>query len=206
VSLIADTPRTSPALHPITVEVYHQMIAAGSLPEDARLELIDGMIVRKDRSAVGEDPMTVSNGHRFATMQVAALDARARPLGAMVQSQQPIELDTLSAPEPDGAVIFGPNDRYRERLPTASDVTAVIEVADSSLRKDRLTKQSLYASCGIPQYVIINLVDRVVEVYDKPSTTAARYEQSVTLHPGETLRLRLPAEQFLDVSIDELLP
>jgi Uma2 family endonuclease len=33
----------------------------------------------------------------------------------------------------------------------------VVEVADSSLGQDRLTKARIYAAAGIPQYLIMNL-------------------------------------------------
>src|SRR6266545_4178621 len=41
----------------------------------------------------------------------------------------------------------------------------VVEVADSSLCFDREHKGNLYARAGIREYWIVNLVDRVLEVY-----------------------------------------
>ena len=205
-AIVAGTLRTSPALHPITSDVYQRMIASGDLPEDARLELIDGMIVRKDRSAVGDDFMTVASGHRFATLRVADIHSRIKPLGAILQSQQPIELDELNTPEPDGAILIGPDERYRDRLPFVNEVTAVLEVADSSLKSDRTTKQSIYAAASIPQYVIVNLVDRVIEVHTNPNAAAAKYDSVTTKRPGEVVTLNLPEGQTFDVPVNDLLP
>jgi Uma2 family endonuclease len=49
----------------------------------------------------------------------------------------------------------------------------VVEVADSSLRKDRVRKAALYARAGIADYWIVNLNDRVLEVYREPARSAA---------------------------------
>ena len=50
----------------------------------------------------------------------------------------------------------------------------VVEVADTSLAKDRLRKGGLYARAGIADYWIVNLVDCVVEVYRQPQRAASR--------------------------------
>jgi Uma2 family endonuclease len=50
----------------------------------------------------------------------------------------------------------------------------VVEVADSSLAKDRLRKGGLYARAGIADYWIVNLVDGVVEIYRRPERAASR--------------------------------
>jgi len=44
-----------------------------------------------------------------------------------------------------------------------------VEVAESSLAVDRHHKSSLYARAGLPDYWILNLVDRVLEVYGEPA-------------------------------------
>jgi hypothetical protein len=42
---------------PITVEQYHRMIDSGILPEDSSVELLHGLLVRKDRGSPGDDFM-----------------------------------------------------------------------------------------------------------------------------------------------------
>ncbi len=44
----------------------------------------------------------------------------------------------------------------------------VVEVSESSLALDRDHKGSLYARAGLADYWIVNLVDRVLEVYRDP--------------------------------------
>jgi len=55
----------------------------------------------------------------------------------------------------------------------ASHPALVIEVAESSLDFDRGQKGSLYARAGIADYWIVNLVDRVLEVYRDPAPDAS---------------------------------
>ena len=49
------------------------------------------------------------------------------------------------------------------------DMALVIDVADSSLQRDRVHKGRIYAAGGVPVYWIVNLIDRQVEVYTDPS-------------------------------------
>jgi hypothetical protein len=80
-------------------------------------------------------------------------------------------------PEPDVAIVRGRLEDYSDRHPGPADVWLVIEVADTTLVTDRF-KAQLYAEAGIPVYWIVNLLERVVEVYQDPSsgTDPPRYE------------------------------
>lgn len=88
------------------------------------------------------------------------------PPGWIVRVQMPIALDDESAPEPDVALARGSHDDYLGSHPQL--VALVIEVADSSLLFDRRDKGSLYARGGVQDYWIVNVIDRVVEVYRDP--------------------------------------
>ena len=59
-------------------------------------------------------------------------------------------------------------DDYQTATPCPSDVLLLIEVADTSLDDDRAIKVPLYAENGIAECWIVNLVDRLVEVYRQP--------------------------------------
>jgi len=63
-----------------------------------------------------------------------------------------------------------------------------IEVADSSLHFDRQHKSSLYARAGIEDDWIVNLVDRVLEIYRDPGPDPSalygwRYRSVTSLAP-----------------------
>lgn len=123
------------------------------------------------------DPVELIGGHLIvaepqnsphATALGAADDAlrAVLPPGFIVRAQMPISLDDESAPEPDLAVVAGRRADYGQGHPTRA--VLVVEVADSSLHFDRREKGSLYARARIAEYWIVNLIDRVVEVYRDP--------------------------------------
>src|SRR5580704_12759015 len=134
----------------LTVDQVHAMLEAGILRDGEPIELIDGVLVRKDRSDQGGDPLTIGKKHNLVVNLLVRLDRELAPLGCHMQSQGPICLPPRDEPEPDGVVLRGEPRAYSDRLPTARDATAVVEVADSSLPYDRTVKLALYARAGIP--------------------------------------------------------
>jgi hypothetical protein len=98
-------------------------------------------------------------------------------------------------------------DRLTELLVVALDdahpdvAHLIIEVADSSLSYDRGQKARLYAECGVPEYWIVNLASRVVEVHRDPSPTG--YE-NVSIHP-KGARLQLLAFPDVELAVDAFL-
>ena len=152
----------------LTVDQYQRMMETGILVEGAPYELIQGIIVRKDRSAVGEDRSTVGREHVWCVQKLGRLDKKLERLGCHMQLQSPVIMSNLDEPEPDGVILRGTIDDYKLRKPAAKDASCVMEVADGSLLYDRTDKLSLYANSNIPQYVIINLPDRLIEIYTEP--------------------------------------
>ena len=59
-------------------------------------------------------------------------------------------------------------------LPGVADILLVIEVAEASLRYDRLVKTELYARHGIREYWLLNLPERALEIYRDPELGACR--------------------------------
>lgn len=189
-----------------TVGQYHRMISSGILPEGAPFELLDGEIVRKDRGDAAGDAMTIGDGHIYAVMQLVELNPKLHRLGCHLRPQQPLLLPPTNEPEPDGAIVRGTIEDYRRRRPGAQDTLCVIEVAGSSLQADRMRKQRIYANAGIPQYVIINLPERVVEVYTQPQKGKGRYGQSITLSPKQSVTFPGASGKSLTVPVKRLMP
>jgi Putative restriction endonuclease len=85
----------------------------------------------------------------------------------------------------------------------------VVEVAESSLALDREHKGSLYARAGVADYWILNLVDRVLEVYRGPTEDLAarfgwRYASTEVLSSGASATpLVAPGAR---ISVSDLLP
>ena len=88
-----------------------------------------------------------------------------------VDMQLPVALDEESEPEPDVAVTAGEPRQFLTSHPRRP--VLVVEVADSSLAFDRKEKGSLYARAQVPEYWIVNLKDRVLEVYRQPHPDAS---------------------------------
>lgn len=190
----------------ISVDQYHRMIESGSLRESAPVELLDGLLIQKDRSARGEDAMTAGKRHAVAVHRLLMLDSILAALGWHMRVQNPVTFMPSHEPEPDGAIARGNDAVYLDRHPSAEDLACVIEVADSSLEDDRTLKLAVYARAGVRLYAIVNLVDNQVEVHESPEVDSATYAQRRTLRPGETLTIPLPKDKRIDIPVRELIP
>ncbi len=77
-------------------------------------------------------------------------------------------------------VVRGAAGDYPDRHPGPQDLLLVVEVSDSSLRRDQGFKKVMYAKAAIPVYWIVNLIDRRVEAYSDP--TGAVEQPNYRLH------------------------
>jgi Uma2 family endonuclease len=140
---------------------YGLLIEKHVFRPDERLELLGGELVVREPH---DDPHTLA-----VELMNEALVAAFGPEWR-VRVQLPVALDEESEPEPDVSVAAG---RARDRRePKPSRLALVVEIADSSLALDRDHKSSLYARADVPDYWIVNLVDRVLEVYREPAADA----------------------------------
>ena len=147
-----------PTLHRWTRREYARLIAHGFLDEDDPIELLDGLLLIKEPQ---------SSPHRTAVLLVARMLERAFGDGWFVQVQSPIGLDARSEPEPDVCVVRGSPRDYTHAHPTRPEL--IVEVALSGLAMARGRKASAYARGGIADYWIVNLIDRVLEIYREPT-------------------------------------
>ncbi len=187
-----------PALRRWTRREYARLIDHGLLDEDEPIELLDGLLLMKEPQ---------SSPHRVAVALVAQALERAFGEGWFVQVQSPIGLDPRSEPEPDVCVLRGAPRDYLADHPARPAL--VVEVALSGLRIARKRKAAAYARGGIADYWIVNLVDRVLEVYREPARPGpARrrwgYASMETLGADATL---VPlAAPSANVRVADLLP
>jgi Uma2 family endonuclease len=153
---------------------YDKMIEAGILGEDEHVELVGGAIVTM--SPEGPD-------HAGTIDLCAEVLRRAFGRGFTVRVQHPIVIDPDGEPEPDIAVVVGdPGDHLDAHPRTAA---LVVEVARSSLEYDRAEKAELYARAELPEYWIVNLRDRKVEVHREP--TPGGYASVMSLAAGHAI-------------------
>ncbi|HMV42033.1 MAG TPA: Uma2 family endonuclease [Leptospiraceae bacterium] len=104
-----------------------------------------------------------------------------------------------SEPEPDISIIRRSADDYKSSHPNTAEF--VIEVAVSSLRIARL-KIEIYAESKIPEYWIVNVEEKNVEVYKTPEGRDYKekkvYAVADTIHFPQFLAGELPvAELFV---------
>ena len=193
-------------LAPLTTDQYHRMIDSGILEDGEPIELIEGALIYKDRRDESGGIMTHGARHlRVLNKLMALLSQWVVSRAVFLQVQGPIALSETSEPEPDCCLVRGTPDDYAEEVPRAADVLAVFEVAYSSLRSDRRTKQRLYANAGIPYYVIINLQDNVIEVLAEPSTEKSRYTAQSEYRQADIVALLLGRHGQLSFPANDLL-
>lgn len=170
-----------PARHRLDVHAYHRMGEAGIFAPEDRVELIDGDLI--DMAPISQGHAAIVNGLTEAL--VLACAGRA-----IVSTQNPIRLDLSSEPQPDLAVLRRRPDFYATGTPPGpADTLLLIEVANTSLRFDRIVKLPLYARAGIPEVWIVDLNRRVIEAFRTPE--AGTYRNTATHRPGDHVCLSL---------------
>ena len=154
----------------INVDEFYQMANAGILAEDERVELIEGELLAMS---------PIGSFHAGLHTRISRLLSAAVKNDAIVYTQNPIYLSEISSPEPDISLLMPRADDYMSSLPTAKDVLLAIEIGDSSEKYDRKTKLPLYSHYEIPEVWLINVKQKKLEIYQKPSPEG----YCVTLRP-----------------------
>jgi Uma2 family endonuclease len=168
-------------VRPLRREEYDRLVAAGCF-EDEKIELLEGLLVAMSPQGTA---------HAYAVGQLTMLLAPALVGRAIIRPQCSFAASDDSEPEPDLAVV--PKANYRHEHPAGA--LLLIEVAESSLRKDRLIKAGIYARAGVPEYWIVDLKAGCIEVYRAPHQGV--YSQITAHRRGETVR----PEAFPDVEV-----
>jgi Uma2 family endonuclease len=169
-------------LRPLRRVEYDRLVELGFFDEDEKIELLDGVIVQMTPQGLEHAAAIEVLTHRL----VLALATRAR-----VRVQLPFAASDISEPEPDLAVVpLGD-----PRLSHPEQALLLIEVADSSLGKDRRVKARIYAAAGVPEYWLVDVAGRSIEVRTDPGDDTYRHVR--VMRQGETIRL----QAFPDVEI-----
>ncbi|MCH7990387.1 MAG: Uma2 family endonuclease [Planctomycetes bacterium] len=192
--------KTRPDLYRLSVEQYHQMISAGILTENDRVQLIEGALF--EMSAMG-------TRHVMCIKLINQSLTAILPDGWHVGTQQPVTMQT-SEPEPDLVVIRGQIRDFTNRHPAGPDVGLVIEVADTSLQMDREQKLPVYAQAGIAEYWVVNLNDNTIEVFRNPQpgseSNKAGYQSQKILSASDKIAVALGDQSLGELKVSDLLP
>ncbi|MFN2378281.1 MAG: Uma2 family endonuclease [Candidatus Binatia bacterium] len=176
-----------------SVPGYFNLVERGLLDHDDHVELLEGLVV----ASPPQNPL-----HASVTMGVEAALRKAVGERASIRIQMPFLAGPRSVPEPDVAVVAGSPRDYRDRHPDRA--LLVVEIADSSLPQDRLTKSRIYARAGVPEYWIVNLRERRLEMHASPDPQQRLYAEVRTVGPGE--RVELAAFPGTSVAVADLVP
>jgi Uma2 family endonuclease len=177
---------------------YDRLITMEFLGEDEPIELVGGQLMVAEPQG---------SEHAVGVSMIARALGRAFGPDWYVMVQLPVALDAESEPEPDVAVAAGHPRDYRSAHP--SRPALVVEVAEFSLDFDRRDKGSLYARASLPEYWIVNLVDRTLEVYRTPAPAPDApygwaYRDAQRIEPGAVVSpLALP---HTAIQVTDLLP
>lgn len=187
-------------LYRLSVEQYDRMTEVGILGPDDRVELLEGVIIKK---------MTKNSPHMVASTILTQLMVRILPDGWFLSVENPVSIpERASEPEPDAQVVRGHHRDYLVRKPGPRDVGLFIEIAESSYPEDRGRKWALYARSSVPVYWIVNLNARRLEVYSDPTgeAEAASYRQARSYGSGDEVPLVLDGREVARLAVSDLLP
>jgi len=159
-----------------TVDEYHRMAEVGIFHPDERVELIEGEIVQMSPIGPRHAGCVINANRLFITR----LGERA-----VVSPQNPVVIQPRSEPQPDLLLLRPRAVSYSREHPTPEDVLLAVEVADTTVRFDRLVKARLYARAGLAEFWLFLTTESVVEIYQAPGPDG--YSSVTQFEAGQTL-------------------
>jgi Uma2 family endonuclease len=173
---------------PLRRDEYAVLVEQGRF-EDEHVELIEGVIVEMSPQGVGHSNAIT----RLTELLVLALSGRAavRPQCSFIAGE-------FSQPEPDLAVARIPS---RLEDPHPSEAFLIVEVAQTSLAKDRGIKARLYASSGVVEYWVVDLQSLTIEVRTKPGKRAYAHRRTARIDDA----IRLVAFPDVEIRVGDVL-
>ena len=175
-------------LRPFSLREYHQIVDAGIIPSDERVELLNGLLVKMSPPA----PYHTSIIQTLAQLLEPAASGRLS-----LRVQLPLSLNLTSELCPDIAMVAHPT-VHATRYPDTA--TLIIEVARDTLSKDRGLKRAIYAHAGIPEYVVVNLPEQHIEISRDPIPGSSLYGR----HDVSKMTAPLQLESLPAFAIDVL--
>ena len=176
--------------HRLSVDEYHRMAEVGILSRESRVDLLDGIIV---------DMLPIGPFHAGIVGRFIQRFAELNQGRWMVNVQNPVKLGPRSEPQPDFVLLKPQPDFYTAEHPNPEDVYLLVEIADSSVRYDREEKLAFYAKGGIGEFWLVNLPERVIEVYSEPQSDGS-YRSNFRAQLGEVITLKAFPEVVVSVS------
>ncbi|MEL6440958.1 MAG: Uma2 family endonuclease [Cyanobacteria bacterium J06621_8] len=172
-----------------SIAEYHSLIESGVLAGKS-VELLNGEII--EMSPEREE-------HSYTNDDVAEL-LRVKLKGlAKIRESHPITLDD-SEPEPDIAIVRLPKTIYTQHHPYPEDIYWLVEISQKTLAKDLTVKSTTYARNGIPEYWVIDLVNKKLIIHTAPQNS--QYTEVTEYQSGTVLSLAFPQ---VKIDLNQLL-
>ncbi len=177
--------------HRITREEFSRFGESGAFG-DRDFELLDGELY---------EAMSTDRPHRSATRRAARALRAAFGEAYDVSQEMELPLGPSSQPRPDVLVLRGDLDEFDARDEGPEDVALLVEIVDS--RADTAAiKRGLYAAAGVPEYWILDVNARTLQVHRDPR--GGEYRDVRTLGEGErTTALEAGSGE---IAVADLLP
>ena len=174
-----------------SVDEYYQMIELGLLDNYEKAEIIDGELIQK---------ITIGDRHALVVDLLTAFFIKNVSAAIRVRPQNPLRLSNYNEPEPD--LVLSDLTKYDgKRHPRPEETLLVVEVSDSTLKYDRTVKLPLYAQAEIPETWIVNLLNNIIEIHQKPSNGI--YQLTKIFNLGEIAKSEVLPD--LEVEVDKIL-
>lgn len=180
-----------------TVGDYHRLSDLGLLDRQERTELIAGQITLM--AAKGTPHVTAL--HLLANILRDRLGNQA-----LIRTQDPIQLDDFSEPEPDLVVVRGNILDYAQQHPRPQDIDLIVEIADSTLKQDCEIKDKLYAQAGIADYWVLAVKSRQLHIFRKPIATGYNIGYTEHLILSEPNQASPLAFTEIAIALSSILP
>jgi Uma2 family endonuclease len=175
-----------------TTDDVLKMAETGLFGDAERIELIDGEIF---------EMTPVGVRHVICVNRATAFFGEAFGRAAIVSIQNPVHLNIHNMPQPDVVVFKSKDDFYASGGPTPSDVLFLVEVSDTTLRRDRNVKLPKFAASGIPEVWIEDLKHDLILVFRDPE--GSQYRTQFTVRRGDSISpIAFPKSAFL---VDDLI-
>ena len=174
-----------------SIEEWHELVNSGVL-EGKPVEFLEGEIIEVSPEGIEHSYTNISFAKYLRGILVN--------LAEVIESH-PITLDN-SEPEPDIAIVRLPLTIYRNHHPYPHDIYWLVEISNRTLQKDLNQKTITYARNGIPEYWVIDLINKKLIVHTQVQSDGNGYTQVVEYTTGTVSPLAFPN---IAIAIDKLI-
>ena len=172
-----------------SIEEWHELVESGFL-EGKPVEFLEGEIITVSPEGVE---------HSYSNQLIADFLRELLKGKAYIRDSHPITLDN-SEPEPDIAIVKLPSTIYLKHHPYPQDIYWLIEISNRTLKTDLNQKRITYARNGIPEYWVIDLVNKKLIVHTQVQNN--NYTQVNEYTKGTISPLAFPN---VAIALDKLL-